>query len=87
VRELAHVIERAVLFAETDLISASDLTFGRASLGPAPIESMTLSEVEAYLVQRAIERTGNALEAAQALGLSRSGLYRRLQSLGIKVQE
>lgn len=48
---------------------------------------MTLSEAEAYLVRRAIERTGNALEAAQSLGLSRSGLYRRLQALGIKVAE
>ncbi len=48
---------------------------------------MTLCEAEAYLVQRAIARTGNALEAAQALGLSRSGLYRRLQALGIKVPE
>lgn len=87
VRELAHVIERAVLFAETDVITASDLSFGRASLGPAPIESMTLSDAEAYLVRKAIERTGSALEAAQTLGLSRSGLYRRLQAHGIKVPE
>jgi DNA-binding NtrC family response regulator len=87
VRELAHVIERAVLFAESDIITTSDLSFGRASFAPTSLEGMTLSEAEAYLIRKAIERTGNALEAAQLLGLSRSGLYRRLQALGIKVQE
>jgi DNA-binding NtrC family response regulator len=87
VRELAHVIERAVLFAESDVITASDLSFGRTSFAPTSLEGMTLSEAEAYLIKKAIARTGNALEAAQLLGLSRSGLYRRLQALGIKVQE
>lgn len=87
VRELAHVVERAVLFAEGDVVTTAELSFGRAALGPVSIEGMTLADAEAYLVRKAIERTGNALEAAQALGLSRSGLYRRLQALGIKVPE
>ncbi len=39
VRELGHVIERAVLFAETDSVSASNLSFGRTSLAAAPLRS------------------------------------------------
>jgi len=87
VRELEHVVERAVLFAESDLIELSELSLGHGLLASPPVERMTLADAEAYLVKKALERTGNALEAARELGLSRSGFYRRLQALGIKVPE
>jgi DNA-binding NtrC family response regulator len=87
VRELEHVVERAVLFAEGDVIEVSDLSLGHGSHAGAPVERMTLADAEAYLVKKALERTGNAVEAARELGLSRSGFYRRLQALGIKVPE
>lgn len=45
---------------------------------------MTLEEVEKYLIRRALERfDGNVSRAAEALGLSRSAMYRRLQQHGI----
>ena len=62
VRELEHVVERAVLFAEGDRIEASDLHLGRAPLDAASVERMTLAEAEAYLVKKALARTGNAVE-------------------------
>jgi transcriptional regulator of acetoin/glycerol metabolism len=41
---------------------------------------MTLDQAERYLIDRALERAkGDVNEAARALGLSRSALYRRLQ--------
>jgi transcriptional regulator of acetoin/glycerol metabolism len=47
---------------------------------------MTLDEAEEYLIRRALERCdGNVSRAAEALGLSRSALYRRLQQYGIVV--
>ena len=86
IRELEHVVERAVVLASSDVIAVADLCL-RASAHDAPaVERMTLADAEAYLIRRAIERTGSAAAAAEALGLSRSALYRRLQSLGIRVE-
>jgi transcriptional regulator of acetoin/glycerol metabolism len=45
---------------------------------------MTLDEVEAVLIRKALDRyEGNVKEAARSLGLSRSGLYRRLAKFGL----
>jgi DNA-binding NtrC family response regulator len=84
VRELDHVIERAVLMAQSSQIKASDLglTSGRDDSGR--LEDMSLEEVEAFLIKKALTRTnGNARRAAEALGLSRSAFYRRLQHYGL----
>jgi transcriptional regulator of acetoin/glycerol metabolism len=48
------------------------------------LEEMTLDEVERYVIRRALARSqGNVSRAADALGLSRSALYRRLQQHGL----
>jgi DNA-binding NtrC family response regulator len=54
--------------------------------GDAPrLEEMTLEQVERYLIERALStQGGNVSEAARVLGLSRSALYRRLASLGVR---
>ncbi|GMU10975.1 sigma-54-dependent transcriptional regulator [Corallococcus caeni] len=88
VRELEHAVERALLMAVGDRVEAEDLLLkrmGPASGGTTRLEEMTLEEVERYLIERALGRhDGNVSEAAKALGLSRSALYRRLQYYGIK---
>jgi DNA-binding NtrC family response regulator len=49
---------------------------------------MSLEEVEAFLIRKALARFGgNVSQAAGALGLSRSALYRRLQAYGIRSQQ
>lgn len=84
VRELEHVIERAVLMTCGDTIRTGDLGIGGLSETPPDLEGMTLDEVEALLVRKAMARhEGNVNQAAKALGLSRSGLYRRLDKLGM----
>jgi DNA-binding NtrC family response regulator len=86
VRELEHVIERALLIGADDELGPDDLLL-RARDGAASrrLEDMTLEQVERYLIERAIaSHGGNVTEAARALGLSRSALYRRLQGLGVR---
>jgi DNA-binding NtrC family response regulator len=85
VRELEHVIERAGLLATGAEITTDDLQL-RARTDVAPrLEEMTLEQVERYLIERALAaQAGNVSEAARVLGLSRSALYRRLASLGIR---
>jgi DNA-binding NtrC family response regulator len=83
VRELAHTVERALLMAAGPWITAPDLLLV-AKGGAAPaLDSLALEEVEALLIRKALARHGSATAAAQALGLSRSAMYRRLARLGI----
>jgi DNA-binding NtrC family response regulator len=79
VRELDHAIERAILMAQGDVIHPTDLALRPAAGGIDRLDEMSLEEVEAFLVRKAMKRYGNVSHAAKALGLSRSALYRRLE--------
>ncbi|HEX6088566.1 MAG TPA: sigma-54 dependent transcriptional regulator [Gemmatimonadales bacterium] len=83
VRELDHTLERAVLMAAGDTVTAADLGL-RRDAAPASLDDMTLEEVEAVLIRKALQRhDGNVSLAARDLGLSRSALYRRLGRHGL----
>ncbi|MGH8126853.1 MAG: sigma-54-dependent transcriptional regulator [Gammaproteobacteria bacterium] len=78
IRELAHVIERAVLLSEGARIGVSDLRLPETG-SDLSLETMSLEQAERYLLRRALDRAGGDAEAAaRQLGLSRSALYRRL---------
>ncbi|MCA1642077.1 MAG: sigma-54 dependent transcriptional regulator [Acidobacteria bacterium] len=85
VRELDHAVERAVLMARGGQVEAADL--GLAGGHDAPeraLDEMSLDEVESFLIKKTLARfDGNVALAAEALGLSRSALYRRLQRYGL----
>ncbi|MEM9533034.1 MAG: sigma-54 dependent transcriptional regulator [Pseudomonadota bacterium] len=85
VRELAHAVERAVLLCSGEEIGPQELALsgsGEKPLGDREI--MKLEEAERVLIRNALDRfDGHVLEAARALGLSRSAMYRRLEKLGI----
>ena len=84
VRELEHTIERAVLMSNGAKISLSDLGLAKISDAPSSIEDLSLEDVEALLIKKALVRCdGNVSRAADALGLSRSALYRRLEKYGL----
>jgi DNA-binding NtrC family response regulator len=84
IRELDHVVERAVLLARSAEIDRPDLGLSAEPHGDAAIEEMTLDDAERHLIRRALERHGgNVSDAAKALGVSRSALYRRLQRHGL----
>ena len=84
VRELDHAIERATLMSQGDMVRSGDLGLvdGRSSAGR--VEDMSLEQVEEFLIRKALARyDGNVSQAAKALGLSRSALYRRIQRYDI----
>ena len=84
VRELDHVIERAILMARGSHLKAADLGLTSGGGESKSLEEMSLEEVEAFLIKKALARNnGNARKAAEALGLSRSAFYRRLQQYGL----
>src|SRR5216684_2966969 len=84
VRELDHAIERAVLMAQGPMVKAGDLALRSAPEGAPLLDEMSLEEVECLLIKKALARyDGNVSQAAGALGLSRSALYRRLQRYGL----
>ena len=85
VRELEHAVERALLLAPSGLIRAEDIALRRPAQPASRLEEMTLEEAEGHLISRALARTGgNVSDAARALGLSRSALYRRMQHFGLR---
>ena len=84
VRELNHVIERSVLMAQDNCIRVGDLALRPGQSNSQKLEDMSLEDVEASLIKKALARyQGNVSHAAAALGLSRSALYRRLQRYGL----
>jgi len=84
IRELDHAVERGVLMAQASTIRLGELGLRIDRDSTSRIEDMSLEEVEGFLIKKAMARfDGNVSQAAKALGLSRSALYRRLQRYGL----
>ena len=84
VRELEHTLERAVLMAHGDKIQPSDLALAGGRQPTQNLEELSLEAVESILIRKALQRfQGNVSQAAEALGLSRGALYRRMEKYGL----
>jgi DNA-binding NtrC family response regulator len=84
IRELDHAVERGVLMAQGSTIRLGELGLRIDRDATSRIEDMSLEDVEGFLIKKAMARfDGNVSQAAKALGLSRSALYRRLQRYGL----
>jgi DNA-binding NtrC family response regulator len=86
VRELDHCIERAVLMARSEKVDIGDLNLSppRSSATTSSLDEMSLEAVESILIRKALARAqGNVSQAAEALGLSRGALYRRMEKYAI----
>ncbi|AEJ13186.1 sigma-54 dependent transcription regulator [Pseudomonas putida S16] len=90
IRELRNVLERATLLADQPRLGVADL---RAALGPLspvagePMRQTYREACEAFerelIVGALAEHGGNVPEAASALGLGRSTLYKKMVALGL----
>ncbi len=85
IRELSHTIERAVLLAMNNEITAAQLLLDSADVSSTTIALQPLEQAEKQLIEKAMAVTsGQVLEAAKLLDISRNALYRRLEKFGIK---
>jgi two-component system nitrogen regulation response regulator NtrX len=93
VRELRNMIERLAILLPGDTIEAEDIHLGaRADVTSAAIgHHLTLKEARAefekqYILSRLREFAGNISRTADALGMERSNLHRKLHAYGIRVE-
>ncbi|HEX4826034.1 MAG TPA: sigma-54 dependent transcriptional regulator [Candidatus Polarisedimenticolaceae bacterium] len=95
VRELKQAVERAVLVVDDDRLDADHFRalaeLEAAGHREAPLPSpgtMTLDALEKAMIERClVHASGNLTRAAEALGISRTALYRRLQKHGIEAKQ
>jgi DNA-binding NtrC family response regulator len=93
IRQLKHWVERTVLVAEGDLLQVADfqLTADMEAQEPPrdalpPVGAMTMDEMEKAMILKSLKHhAGNISKVAEALGLSRAALYRRLEKYEIHV--
>ncbi len=87
VRELENAIERAVVLARGETIAPEDLLLEPAAAGPASADGVlqdALDRATVASVRSALEAAGgNRAEAARALGIDRTTLYRLMKRLGV----
>ena len=84
IRELSHVIERAVLLSTTNEITALQLLLDNANNISDEVVLQPLEQAEKQLIEKAMTVTGGqVIEAAKLLDISRNALYRRLEKFAI----
>jgi DNA-binding NtrC family response regulator len=86
VRELQYTIERAIIMADGNVLSAKDIIFSPIESSPVSeeIQHTNLGTVEKNTILRVIEKhNGNISKAAKELGITRTALYRRLNKYDI----
>jgi len=92
VRELRNVIERLAILLQGETIEAEDIQLGTRAEPVVPIATnLTLKEArdefeKQYILARLKELAGNVSRTADALGVERSNLYRKLHAYGIRVE-
>src|SRR5258707_13237 len=92
VRELRNVIERMAILMKGEVIEPEEVQLGAPAALPAQIDArMTLKEArdefeKQYILSRLREFAGNVSRTAEALGVERSNLYRKMEAYGIHVK-
>ncbi len=80
IRELEHSVEREIILSENENIKLS-LSH---TASEEQITSLNLEEMEEKMIKNALKKhKGNITLAAEALGLTRASLYRRMEKFGI----
>lgn len=85
IRELEHALERAIIMAESDILSADDFLLKKSASATADAPTTTnLEELEEATIRRVVDKhQGNMSKVAKELGIGRTTLYRKLEKYGI----
>jgi len=93
VREIENTLRRAVLVASGDTVREEELGLGSAGAGERgaahgePAETDETLLAERVRLERALAEAGGVVaKAAEALGLSRQALYRKMEKHGLEVE-
>jgi len=84
IRELSHMIERAIFLSQDGMITIADLGLNpqltSQGIYSFDIENESLDNIEKHIIVERLQRfNNNCNETAESLGLSRSSYYRRLE--------
>ncbi len=81
IRELQHMVERAVILNDRKLLTYSDFMPGKGMLGDQQKKEISrLEDMEKQHVIKIIDKNkGNITRAARDLGISRTALHRRIR--------
>jgi len=90
VRELKNMTERAVILLKGDLLTVQDFPIKTSVSSPAGIsnEVLTMQEQEVRMLRQALKNHGyNQKAAAEALGITRDSLMRRMKKHNIRIKK
>jgi len=95
VRELRNFVERIYILTPGETVDVHDLKFAGLAIGDREDDATEISnfrEARAkfereYLLKKIAEHKGNISKTAEAIGLERSYLHRKIKSYGIDVED
>lgn len=98
VRELKNIIERMIILTPSDEITAKDIPSlnikeeSEAAFGSQPVTGDSLKDAKMdferqFILKKLEENEGNISKTAEAIGLERSHLHKKLKSLKVAVKE
>jgi DNA-binding NtrC family response regulator len=84
IRELQHVIERAIILNDKDILNPSDFLIMHETSRSVDLIGYRMEDVEKQTIQQALEKYRyNISKAADELGMARTTLYRKMTKYGI----
>ena len=84
IRELQHVIERAIILNDKDILKPADFLIMHENSRSTDLIGYRMEDVEKQTIQQALEKYRyNISKAADELGMARTTLYRKMTKYGI----
>jgi DNA-binding NtrC family response regulator len=86
IRELAHIIERAIIFCKNDSLAPDDfvLRCRPSNFQSSHEDAVKVEDYEKIAINKAMAKhNGNLSKAAEEVGIARSTLYRKIARFGI----